>query len=110
MESYRTMNDGVIQRQSDLALIPPTIENPDYVQYLKDKDSGAEILPFDYEAEKLRQKEENKKNYALFRERDYPKIGDQLDAIWKGEPFLSEMKAKIMAVKEKWPKYPPNGE
>ncbi len=55
MESYRTMNDGMIQRQSDLALIPPTTENPDYVQFLEDQGNGAEVLPFDYEAEALRQ-------------------------------------------------------
>ena len=57
MESYRIMNDkwGHIQRQSDLALIPPTTENPDYVQFLKDKDAGAKVLLFDHVAEEARQ-------------------------------------------------------
>lgn len=54
-ESYRTLNNGYIQRQSDLALIPPTLENKDYVQYLADKKAGAEVKLYDYEAENQRQ-------------------------------------------------------
>jgi hypothetical protein len=57
MESYRLMNDSYIQRQSDLALIPPTEANPDYVRYLADIDNGAEVLPFDYVAEEQRQEQ-----------------------------------------------------
>lgn len=60
MESYRTMSgagtEGYVQRQSDLALIPPTTENPDWVKYLDDVSKGAEVLPFDYAAEDARQK------------------------------------------------------
>jgi len=58
------MNDGYIQRQSDLALIPPTEKNPDYVQYLKDRDAGVEVLPFDYVAEERRQTEAKEKDQA----------------------------------------------
>jgi hypothetical protein len=35
---------------------------------------------------------------------EYPSIGDQLDALWKGGDALIEMQARIMAVKEKYPK------
>jgi hypothetical protein len=35
---------------------------------------------------------------------EYPSIGDQLDALWKGGDALSEMQARIIAVKEKYPK------
>jgi hypothetical protein len=35
---------------------------------------------------------------------EYPSIGDQLDALWKGGDALAEMQARIMAVKEKYPK------
>jgi hypothetical protein len=35
---------------------------------------------------------------------EYPPIGDQLDALWKGGDALAEMQARIMAVKEKYPK------
>jgi hypothetical protein len=61
MESYRTMNDGYVQRVSDLALIPNTEENADFVQFLADVDAGAEVLPFDYEAEARRQESEAKR-------------------------------------------------
>ena len=55
MERYRTMNDGYVQRQSDLALIPPTTANADWNAYLVDVSNGAEVLPFDYVAEAQRQ-------------------------------------------------------
>lgn len=54
---YRIMNDGCIKRMSDLAIIPPTEENPDYVQFLKDKEAGATVKPYDYAAEDLRQRQ-----------------------------------------------------
>ena len=61
MESYKIMNDGRIQRQSDLASIPPIEENRDYLKFLEDKKVGAEILPFDYAAEEVRQQREQTK-------------------------------------------------
>ncbi len=60
-ESYRTMNNGRIQRQSDLASIPQTTENEDYRIYLEDVKNSAEVLPFDYEAERIRQETEQAK-------------------------------------------------
>lgn len=35
---------------------------------------------------------------------EYPPIGDQLDALWKGGDAASEMLAKVQAVKIKYPK------
>jgi hypothetical protein len=42
--------------------------------------------------------------YAQLREMHYPPIGDQLDAFWKGGAEAEAMKAKIDAVKAKYPK------
>ena len=46
---------GYIKRDYDLALIPMTDENPDYIQYLKDVKDGANVTDYDYEAEDARQ-------------------------------------------------------
>ena len=45
-------------------------------------------------------------DYYALRRGEYPSLGDQLDAMWKGlnsQPFL-DMQAKIAAVKAKYPK------
>ena len=42
--------------------------------------------------------------YIAKREAEYPTIGDQLDALWKGGDAQTEMLAKVMAVKAKYPK------
>lgn len=42
--------------------------------------------------------------YADLRRAEYPLIADQLDAIWKGEPFVSDMRQTVLAVKTKYPK------
>lgn len=38
---------------------------------------------------------------------EYPPIGDQLDALWKGGDAAAEMLAKVQAVKTKYPKVTP---
>jgi hypothetical protein len=46
-------------------------------------------------------------NALVYRDKraaEYPAIGDQLDAIWKGGADLDAMRAQIMAVKAKYPK------
>ena len=45
-----------------------------------------------------------KQNYAELRRKDYPAIGDQLDALWKGGEALEAMRQQIVAVKEKYKK------
>ena len=42
--------------------------------------------------------------YIENRKREYPLIGDQLDALWKGGDAAAEMLAKVQAVKTKYPK------
>jgi hypothetical protein len=43
-------------------------------------------------------------SYIEKRVAEYPPIGDQLDALWKGEDAAAEMLAKVQAVKNKYPK------
>jgi hypothetical protein len=42
--------------------------------------------------------------YKLKRAAEYPSIGDQLDALWKGGETAAEMLVKVQAVKAKYPK------
>lgn len=42
--------------------------------------------------------------YKESRKVEYPSLEDQLDAIWKGEPHLTEMRSRILEVKQKYPK------
>ena len=46
----------------------------------------------------------NAQEYARKREFEYPPIGDQLDALWKGGDAAAEMLTKVQAVKTKYPK------
>jgi hypothetical protein len=42
--------------------------------------------------------------YKQLRAREYPPIGDQLDALYKAGVFPAELAAQIKAVKDKYPK------
>lgn len=42
--------------------------------------------------------------YKAKRAAEYPPIGDQLDALWKGGEAAAEMLAMVQAVKAKYPK------
>jgi hypothetical protein len=42
--------------------------------------------------------------YKAKRQAEYPPIGDQLDALWKGGDAATEMLAKVQTVKTKHPK------
>ena len=42
--------------------------------------------------------------YGAKRQKEYPPIGDQLDALWKGGEEAAAMLAKVQAVKAKYPK------
>jgi hypothetical protein len=46
----------------------------------------------------------NSLSYVDKRLMEYPPIGDQLDALWKGGTEAALMRAKIEAVKNKYPK------
>lgn len=50
------------------------------------------------------QEEYSTKEYQRQRLKEYPAITDQLDAIWKGGDAYEEMLARVMEVKEKYPK------
>ncbi len=42
--------------------------------------------------------------YQRDRKAEYPSIGDQLDALWKGGAAATEMLATVQAIKAKYPK------
>ena len=42
--------------------------------------------------------------YARKRQQEYPSMGDQLDALWKGGADAESMLQKIQAIKTKYPK------
>lgn len=50
------------------------------------------------------QAEYDAKEYQRKRAPEYPPIGDQLDALWKGGDAAAQMLAKVQAVKDKYPK------
>jgi hypothetical protein len=43
-------------------------------------------------------------DYYAKRRAEYPPIGDQLDALWKGDEAQADMFDRIAAVKTKYPK------
>lgn len=51
-----------------------------------------------------------KQDYSELRRAEYPPVGEQLDALWKGGVALEEMARKVAAVKEKFPKPSPSGD
>jgi hypothetical protein len=64
-------------------------------------------IPTDTEitAETTRLKAEyDAKEYTRKRVKEYPSIGDQLDALFHAGVFPAEMAAEIQAVKDKYPK------
>ena len=82
---------------------------PDNSIHFLDDDSFVYMLPAgsvqitDEEADALRPKL-LQPTYAEKRAIEYPPIGDQLDALWKGGDAAAEMLAKVQAVKDKYPK------
>ena len=47
---------------------------------------------------------QNPDAYKAKRAAEYPPIGDQLDALWKGGAEAEAMLARVQAVKQKYPK------
>ncbi len=58
----------------------------------------------DAKFEPSRQELLSKLSYADRRLMEYPSIGDQLDALWKGGNDAEAMRLRVLAVKEKYPK------
>ena len=68
-------------------------------------------VPFTAEEEAARDAEEalsaaeqTANSYKAKRAAEYPPIGDQLDALWKGGEAAAAMLAQVQAVKAKYPK------
>ena len=84
-------------------------KSPNNSVHFLDDDSFAHLLPTgsvqitDAEAEALRPKPPEL-TYQELRANEYPPIGDQLDALWKGGDAAVEMLVKVQAVKAKYPK------
>jgi hypothetical protein len=82
---------------------------PDNTVHFLDSTDYEYLLPAgsvqitDEEAEALRPKPPEL-TYAQKRAVEYPPIGDQLDALWKGGDAAAEMLAAVQAVKAKYPK------
>lgn len=89
----------------------PHYKAPDNSVHFLDSVDHEYLLPAgsvqitDTEAENLRPKTEL--TYAQKRAAEYPPIGDQLDALWKGGEAAAEMLATVQAVKAKYPKVQP---
>lgn len=58
----------------------------------------------DVAAVAAKQAELAKTQYQRDRAAEYPSIGDQLDALWKGGDAATDMLAQVQAVKNKYPK------
>ncbi len=77
--------------------------------WLDEGDDPAVWLPectpiTDAEAQSIRESQALILTYADKRIAEYPSIGDQLDALWKGGEAAAEMLAAVQAVKLKYPK------
>ena len=62
--------------------------------------SGSEV---DAEVARLRLEWTNTE-YQRLRALEYPPVGEQLDALWKGGDIAAEMLARVQAVKDRYPK------
>jgi hypothetical protein len=64
-------------------------------------------LPSQIEINKIKEqivKKEKDELYREYRKREYPSIGDQLDALFHAGVFPPEMAEKIQEIKDKYPK------
>ena len=93
--------------------MPHFKDSQNNVHWLDDGDDAAVWLPnctpiTDAEAETIRAQQVQAAfaalTYAEKRVAEYPSIGDQLDALWKGGEAATEMLAAVQAVKAKYPK------
>jgi hypothetical protein len=71
-----------------------------YLDWL-DNDPSTKPTPEEILEEVERQKAEQ---YKELRSAEYPSIGDQLDALWKGGQAAEEMLAIVQSIKNKYPK------
>lgn len=95
LAAHRNSNDPDMRKSAEdfLATNPP-IENP------LPKGAYAEVR----EVTRTEHGLFLETDHAALRRQEYPSIGEQLDALWKGGAEAEAMKAKVAAVKAKFPK------
>ena len=76
---------------------------PQVVRTVGDEAFDAEGNPVAYDKDAV-QAYVDAHAYIAKRQAEYPSIGDQLDALWKGGDAQAEMLAKVQAVKQRYPK------
>ena len=90
---YKLTNTETIIRIADKASIPADPANTDYANYLEWVEAGNTATAADAIPDPT---------YQENRVKEYPPIGDQLDEIYHNG--IDAWKAKIKAVKDKYPK------
>jgi len=87
----------MINHDAIRALNPSVVHIEGIVAY----DENWNVIEYDVEAAKAWV---DPNLYKIRRRKEYPSIEEQLDALWKGGQAAEDMKAKIQAVKNKYPK------
>lgn len=95
MELYKQIGEALVflRPGAEWALRGETYEGLEWLDKNQTKPSLEEITNYIKTYE-----------YVEKRKKEYPSLEDQLDAIWKGEPYTLKMKDKILAIKQKYPK------
>ena len=92
---YKLTDNASILRIEDNASIPDDPANSDYAAYLEWVEDGNTPEAADVPPDPT---------YQENRVKEYPPIGDQLDALYHAGVFPAAMTASIKAIKDKYPK------
>ena len=92
---YKLTNTDSIIRIADKASIPADPANTDYANYLEWVEAGNTATAADAIPDPT---------YQENRVKEYPPIGDQLDALYHAGVFPDAMATSIKAIKDKYPK------
>ena len=92
---YKLTDNASILRIEDNASIPDDPANSDYAAYLECVEDGNTPEAADVPPDPT---------YQENRVKEYPPIGDQLDALYHAGVFPAAMTASIKAIKDKYPK------
>jgi hypothetical protein len=80
------------------------VESLDFLPNLVDGENGGSIGDRYENGQFIKPPEPPAPDYKTLRAAEYPPIGDQLDALWKGGEAAAAMLAQVQAVKVKYPK------